>query len=292
MNVEGSVLIRAVGALGSSIKSGSGGPSLFAFLAIAAVSVLVTTTVGVPPLAAAPPTAIDGDLSDWDKSSPIVINSASQVIVEPGLWAGPSDMSAVIYVMWDENNLYVGAEWTDGLEEGPFVSRSGMSLDNMDAMVLYFSTDPSADPERTQYENTDFRVLLAMDNKYWDTGIDRSMVVDKAGIETQGMYYGVEPYDVLTAGYEVAVGELSGGFTLEASIAWANFDKSAHGDVNGDGTVNIIDALQIARYDAGLNPSPFDQSAADADCNGSINIVDALQIARYDAGLITAFECG
>ena len=56
-----------------------------------------------------------------------------------------------------------------------------------------------------------------------------------------------------------------------------------------NGTVNIVDALQVARYDAGLNPDPFDQSAADADCNSSINIIDALQIARYDAGLVSEF---
>ncbi len=59
--------------------------------------------------------------------------------------------------------------------------------------------------------------------------------------------------------------------------------------MNNDGSVNIIDALQIARYDAGLNPDPFDVSAADADCDGDIGIIDALQIARYDAGLTSGF---
>ncbi len=63
------------------------------------------------------------------------------------------------------------------------------------------------------------------------------------------------------------------------------------GDVNNNGMINIIDALQVARFDAGLSPSPFHESAADADCNGVINIIDALQIARYDAGLISSFEC-
>ena len=61
------------------------------------------------------------------------------------------------------------------------------------------------------------------------------------------------------------------------------------GDVNGDGDINIIDALQVARYAASLNPSPFNASVADVTGDGNINIVDALQIARYDAGLITEF---
>ncbi len=61
------------------------------------------------------------------------------------------------------------------------------------------------------------------------------------------------------------------------------------GDADGNGSINIIDALQIARYDAGLAPDPFILVAADADCGGDVDIIDALQIARYDAGLISGF---
>ena len=61
------------------------------------------------------------------------------------------------------------------------------------------------------------------------------------------------------------------------------------GDADGDGDVDIIDALQVARYDAGLNPSPFDEANADVDCDSDIDIIDALQIARHDAGLIGGF---
>jgi hypothetical protein len=61
------------------------------------------------------------------------------------------------------------------------------------------------------------------------------------------------------------------------------------GDVNTDGSVNIIDALVVARYHVGLNPSPFDPNVADVNCNGTIDIIDALLIARYYVGLITQF---
>ncbi|MBN1699867.1 MAG: hypothetical protein JW881_20320 [Spirochaetales bacterium] len=64
------------------------------------------------------------------------------------------------------------------------------------------------------------------------------------------------------------------------------------GDVNGDGEVNIVDALQVAQHYVGLNVSGFDTTAADVDCSQSITITDALLIARYYVGLIDSFPCG
>ena len=56
-----------------------------------------------------------------------------------------------------------------------------------------------------------------------------------------------------------------------------------------DGTVDIVDALLVAQYYVGLNPSPFNQDAADANCDGNVDIIDALLIARYYVGLISGF---
>ncbi len=63
------------------------------------------------------------------------------------------------------------------------------------------------------------------------------------------------------------------------------------GDANGNGTVDIVDALLIAQYYVGLNPSGFTASNADVNCSGAIDIVDALLIAQYYVGLITSFPC-
>jgi hypothetical protein len=61
------------------------------------------------------------------------------------------------------------------------------------------------------------------------------------------------------------------------------------GDVNSDGTVDIIDALLVAQYYVGLDPSGFNPDAADTNCDGSIDIIDALLIAQYYVGLVSAF---
>ena len=63
------------------------------------------------------------------------------------------------------------------------------------------------------------------------------------------------------------------------------------GDANGDGTVNINDALVIAQRSAGMSPNPFNTTLADANCDNVVNINDALIVARYSAGLAAAPVC-
>jgi hypothetical protein len=61
------------------------------------------------------------------------------------------------------------------------------------------------------------------------------------------------------------------------------------GDANGSGTIDIVDALVIAQFYVGMNPSSLNQTAADADGSGVVDIVDALLVAQYYVGIITKF---
>jgi hypothetical protein len=63
------------------------------------------------------------------------------------------------------------------------------------------------------------------------------------------------------------------------------------GDVNNSGSVDIVDALLIAQYYVGLNPSNFDTSVADVNADSTISIVDALRIAQFYVGLISQLSC-
>jgi len=64
------------------------------------------------------------------------------------------------------------------------------------------------------------------------------------------------------------------------------------GDPDGNGTMNIVDALLVARHSAGLTVGIFYVEGADVNCDGTVNIVDALFIARKAAGLSVAGWCG
>lgn len=65
------------------------------------------------------------------------------------------------------------------------------------------------------------------------------------------------------------------------------FTVVVYGDVNKDGSVSIVDALDVQKYSVGNYEGGFDdvqQEAADVKNNGSIDIVDALYIAEFVVG--------
>jgi cellulose 1,4-beta-cellobiosidase len=78
---------------------------------------------------------------------------------------------------------------------------------------------------------------------------------------------------------------------LLGGVAMAMYGQAC-GDVDGNGSVDIVDALKIAQYYVGLNPSGFNIGVADVDNNGTVDIVDALRIAQYYVGLGVTLTCG
>ena len=79
--------------------------------------------------------------------------------------------------------------------------------------------------------------------------------------------------------------------TFITAFAHSTVTTGLKGDVNGSGKVDIVDALMIAQYYVGFNPTGFNSSVADVNCSGAIDIVDALLAAQYSVGLITGFPC-
>jgi hypothetical protein len=61
------------------------------------------------------------------------------------------------------------------------------------------------------------------------------------------------------------------------------------GDVNEDGSINIVDALLVAQYYVKIPVQPFNPVYADVNRNGKIDIIDALLIAQYYVKLIPGF---
>lgn len=161
---------------------------------------------------------IDADLGEWDTTSPIVLDSKNQLVRDASQWTGTEDLSAHVYVMWDEASLYLAARVQD---DTPFMYREGFPPDLADAIVLQFGTDPNSDPNRKSYDPTDFRLTMIIDDYLFNTGLDREMVAEKRGLDTRGD--GGD--EQILEGYEYAVAEVDGGYVFEARIPFANFSN-------------------------------------------------------------------
>src|SRR5438132_11426621 len=98
-----------------------------------------------------------------------------------------------------------------------------------------------------------------------------------------------------------ARGLLAAGLSLSLLLATASLGRAASpmttatlaavpcGDVNGDGVVNIGDALIVAEFDVGLRQCSqlTHPEACDVNGDGACNIDDALRMAQCDVGLIS-----
>lgn len=167
----------------------------------------------------AEPIVVDGNLVDWNRSSPLLMDSEAQLVRDADYWLGPQDLSARVYVMWDEEHLYLGADVT---EDTPFRAAAMLPFDSQDCFEVYLSTNPDSDPARTSYAATDFRIILLIDSEYWDTAIDRTKVEDSRGFYSAGMAGGQSVLE----GFQCAVQRTTLGFTYEAVIPWACFSNA------------------------------------------------------------------
>lgn len=162
--------------------------------------------------------SVDGSLDEWNKTSFIRLGSVEQLFRDANQWFDEDDLSANVYIMWDADNMYIAAEVAD---DTPLMYREGFPPDLADSLALYFGLDPEADPNRTEYLPTDFRIVLIIDDYLFNTCIDRTMVADPMGIETIGDYGDDQAFD----GYEAAVKVSGKTYTFEAKIPWANFSS-------------------------------------------------------------------
>ena len=142
-----------------------------------------------------------------------------------------------------------------------------LELDGEDNFKLYLSTDPAADPARTEYGTNDFLLYLIVDNGYWDTAFDRTMVAKEnlQRFTTKGMDGGE---DVLE-GYEKASVLTSTGFIYEACIPWSNFSNAKipqYTPAVGD-TVNFNFAITDISY-----PCPGTEYIPQMAWSGNLNI--------------------
>jgi hypothetical protein len=165
---------------------------------------------------------IDGNLNEWDTDKFLKIDSLSQIIDQIEHWDGEADCSMEAYAMWDEENLYLAMKI---LDDTSLVYREGFPLDELDSVIFFLSTDPDADPDRTEYTATDWRIVQSAygyKNEYeFFNYIDRDMVRDTRGWDTRGEYGD----ELVFEDYEAAIVPIDGGFIWESKIPLHNLSN-------------------------------------------------------------------
>ncbi len=76
-------------------------------------------------------------------------------------------------------------------------------------------------------------------------------------------------------------------FTSIPMSTMAKTSEKIYGDVNGDGKVNINDALALTQHILGKTPGNFNQANADINADGAADIKDMLILRKYFVGYIT-----
>ena len=88
----------------------------------------------------------------------------------------------------------------------------------------------------------------------------------------------------------VELAPASHGIVVQNQISFNIILQSVKGDVNGDGEVDIADAVCIVNHVVGKPNTTFNASAADVNGDGDIDIADAVRIVNLVVGKIQSLS--
>ena len=115
--------------------------------------------------------------------------------------------------------------------------------------------------------------------------------IDQKAADGSAVTFSIYP-SALESGvtYGIYVVGTKTSYTKVASFSY--YAPYVLGDVDNNGTINTLDALQVLQYSAGIIQLSDTQilSADVAQPKGTINTLDALQILQYSANLIDNFD--
>ena len=93
-------------------------------------------------------------------------------------------------------------------------------------------------------------------------------------------------------------GRLTGGdFVVEGGfipgVAVPPVVAGTCGDLNGDGVINVFDAITLLQIIVGIvEPTPTQLKVGDVVGDGMINVFDAISLLQHIVGLLDITECG
>ncbi|KPK41654.1 MAG: hypothetical protein AMJ78_04885 [Omnitrophica WOR_2 bacterium SM23_29] len=149
---------------------------------------------------------IDGSFEEYLNITPnIKMDNDSFEKLGYNPWEGREDLSADIYLFWDDENLYVTARVFDDI---PFVNnQEGSDIWNGDCLEVTLGTDEKADPKRIFFVKGDYQIGLSPGNN--------------KDIKPSDWIWRKDDY---AGGIEVASGKVERGYLIESKIPFKVLD--------------------------------------------------------------------
>lgn len=111
------------------------------------------------------PTAIDGDLGDWNLQAmtPAIVDASAQINTGQATWSDAGDCSATFYVEWDDSKIYVAAVVKD---DKLVVNKTNGDIWNADCVEVFFGTTElgTSASDHTQHYQFGFNAS----GQYWN----------------------------------------------------------------------------------------------------------------------------
>ena len=133
-------------------------------------------------------------------------------------------------------------------------------------------------------------VLLLDDN----SGVPTSgniQYIDQVTVTDGEAKFTLKPKALKEGTYYIFVSTTDEALKVVATFKYGTKPERVLGDVTGEGTINVSDALLALKIAVGSIESPTDAQkvAADVNLDGNVNVSDALLILKFAVGSITSF---
>lgn len=104
---------------------------------------------------------VDGKLDDWPAKPDFVLDDQSQVVfsLQPRSWAGPSDLSANVWIGWTPDGIYGAFKVLDDIH---LQTKADSSLWHGDYMEMQFDTKLESDYSNSGMDDDDYQIGLSV----------------------------------------------------------------------------------------------------------------------------------
>lgn len=187
---------------------------------------------------------------------------------------GEYDVNEIVEISAESNPGYQFVNWT---EDGVVFSEEAQYSFEMPARHLYLIGN---------FEPTDmFTLTFAVTDESGDEVTDAVVTLDGEEKEAGNYVFEVAPGTYQYVVNSPCEAPVAGTATVTESDILINIVLSGTpGDANGDGEVNILDAILVASYFIGADDDPFCFNNADINADGTIDVIDIIGIIQLFSG--------